>query len=72
MKFIKINKGGTLVNPEEIAVITSFFGDVSWLEYNVILKSGVTISLYQNRSNENSYMPREELIEELAKLDKKN
>lgn len=71
MDFIRVGnekeEDALLINVEEIAAVTSLFGDPSWLRYSIVLKNGKEYDLYEERSADSKYMPRKLFLMKLKK-----
>jgi hypothetical protein len=52
---------GTVLDLDEVCMTSPVMGDPSWLKYEIHLKNGVTIPVFQNRPADNGY-PREKFI----------
>lgn len=69
MNFIKagIKEDALLINVNEIAAVTSVFGDDAWRSYKIILTNGEVFEFYEEKKYYCDYMPRSVFLEKLKK-----
>lgn len=66
MVFIETSNG-TILNVDDITVVTKLFGYPNWIRYAIIMKNGKEYYFYEKRSADPSYMPREKFLNKLKK-----
>ena len=69
MNFIKagLKEDALLINSNEVAAVTSVFGDNAWRRYKIILTNGEAFEFYEERKYDCDYMPRKVFVEKLKK-----